>query len=298
MGSHQTTETTAEIARSLLPDRPEAGHKGTFGHVFILAGSRGFTGAAKLASWAAGRSGVGLVTVGIPEPLADPVAASLLEAMSLSLPATKAGSFGFRGVELAIEFASTKQAVVLGPGISQEPGTQRFVQTFVPQCATPLLIDADGLNCLSRRPTVIDQASAPLVLTPHPGEMARLCSRTTGDIQADRTGAALEFASRYGCVVILKGKNTVIASGDGRCYINPTGNPGLATGGTGDVLAGLAGGLMAQGLAGFDAAALAAYVHGRAADLVAEKRTSRGMLARDVVEAIPLVWRELEGLEA
>ena len=288
------TEIDIALARDLLPQRPADGHKGAFGHVFIVAGSRGFTGAAKMACEAAARSGVGLVTLGVPRPLADVLAASLIEPMSLPLPATEAESFALAALEPALEFARTKQAVVLGPGISQHPDTAAFALEFVRRCPAPTLVDADGLNALSTDPGALEAAAGPRVLTPHPGEMARLIGRGSEEVQRDREGVALEFAERYGCVVVLKGHRTVIAGPGGAVRVNPTGNSGLASGGTGDVLSGLVGGLMAQGVAGFDAATLGVYVHGLAGDLAAQAKTQRGMVASDVIEALGAAWRAVE----
>ncbi len=288
------TELTKEQVKALVPLRPEDGHKGTFGHLFVLAGSRGFTGAAKLTCEAAGRSGVGLVTVGVPHPLGDVVAAGLTEAMSLRLRATQGESFSQEALEPALDFAANKDAAVLGPGISQHSDTAAFVHGFVARCPVPFLVDADGLNALSDNPSVIEKAVAPCVLTPHPGEMARLTSANTRDVQADRVGIAARFASARGCVVVLKGHRTVIAAPDGRAVLNPTGNEGMATGGTGDVLSGLVGGLLAQGMDAFEAACLGVYVHGLAGDFAAERFTARGMVAGDVVHALPDAWKALQ----
>ena len=286
-------EITPQMLRPLIPERTPESHKGTFGHVLVLAGSRGFTGAAKLTAEAACRSGAGLVTVGIPEPLADIIAVMLLEAMSLPLPATPAESFSPAAVGPALDAAQTRQAVVLGPGISQHEGTRRFVAEFVAQCPVPLLIDADGLNCLSQDLAPLTRAKAPIIVTPHPGEMARLCGCSTAQVQAARAAIASEFARNHNCIVILKGSRTIVASPRGTCYTNPTGNPGLATGGTGDVLSGVVGGVLAQGLAGEDAARLGVYLHGHAGDLAARRMTQQAMLARDVLAALPRAWQTL-----
>jgi len=289
-----SNEITQNVARSLLPQRPSDGHKGTFGHLLILAGSRGFTGAVRLAVEAACRSGTGLVTAGVPETLADVIAGMLVEAMSLPLPATEGESFSIQAVAPALEAATSRSAATLGPGISQHTDTVRFVAEFVAQCSVPLVVDADGLNCLSRSLSTLSECGAPVVLTPHPGEMARLAQCSTADVQHDRENAALAFAKQHDCIVVLKGKGTVVAAADGSYAINGTGNAGLATGGTGDVLTGLLGGLLAQGMKPFDAARLGVYVHGLAGDLAAREKTQRGTIARDVVEAIPAAWRELE----
>lgn len=285
---------TSEAAQRLIPQRSDDGHKGTFGHLFIVAGSRGFTGAVKLTCESAARSGVGLVTAGVPRPLGDVIAASLLEPMSFMLPASDDEALSLEAIEPALEFASSKEAVVLGPGIGQHLETVQFVHEFVSRCTVPLLIDADGLNCLSRDPTILFQTQAPVVLTPHPGEMARLNGMSVSDVQADREKTAVAFAAEYRCVVVLKGKGTVVANEAGDCLVNETGNAGMGTGGTGDVLSGIGGGLMAQGLSGFDAATLGVYLHGLAGDLAADTMTERAMVAGDVIDRIADAWWALE----
>jgi ADP-dependent NAD(P)H-hydrate dehydratase / NAD(P)H-hydrate epimerase len=282
------------VAKSLLRERPADAHKGTFGHLFVLAGSRGFTGAAKLVCEAAMRSGVGLVTLGVPNPLADCIASALTETMTLPLAATIAESFTKDALEPALAFARDKQAVALGPGLSQHPSTQAFVLAFVKRCPVPMLIDADGLNALASSPDALCDISAPRVLTPHPGEMARLLKKTTADVQRDRPAAASEATRRFQCVVVLKGHRTIIATPGGELFENTTGNAGLAKGGTGDVLAGLIGGLLAQGMSPRDAAILGVYVHGLAGDYAAAAKTQRGMVAMDVVHALHEAWRHLE----
>ncbi len=283
------------VARSLLRARPADVHKGTFGHLFVLGGSRGFTGAAKLVCEAAMRSGVGLVTLGVPTPLADCMATALTEAMTLPLTATIEESFSKYAVKPALAFARDKQAVALGPGLSQHPSTRAFVLAFVKRCPVPILIDADGLNAFAPRPDSLRDVSAPCVITPHPGEMARLLDTTIADVQRDRPASALDATRRFQCVVVLKGHRTIVATPDSELFANTTGNAGLAKGGTGDVLAGLIGGLLAQGMSPRDAAILGVYVHGLAGDYAAVDKTQRGMVAMDVVHALPEAWRYLEG---
>lgn len=280
-------------ARILLPSRPDDAHKGTFGHVFVVGGSRGFTGAVVMAAMAAARSGAGLVTVGVPRPLGDVVASHLVVAMSRMLDSTPAESIARAALEDALSFAEDKDAVVLGPGMSQDPDTRAFVLEFIRRCPVPLLVDADGLNCLAADVDALRQARAPVVVTPHPGEMARLTGAGIADVQKDRVRTALGFAERYGCAVILKGHRTVVA-GDGEVRINTTGNSGMATGGTGDVLSGLVGGLMAQGLSALDASLLGVCVHGLAGDIAMAEKTGRALIATDLVEALPAAWARLE----
>lgn len=292
-----TLEIVPELLRTRLPERPATGHKGTFGHLFVIAGSRGFTGAAKLTCEAAGRAGAGLVTAGVPRPLGDVVAAGLTETMSLLLPATTEESVALDAVEPALEFAADKTAVALGPGLSQHPGTREFVLEFVRQCPVPFVVDADGLNCLSSNTAVLNQKKAPCVLTPHPGEMARLTGLSTEEVQANREKTALDFARENKCTVVLKGNASIVADEAGETLVNPTGNSGLATGGTGDVLTGIVGGLLAQGMTCFNAATLGVYLHGLAGDLAAHAMTERALIASDVIAHLPAAWRALEGNE-
>jgi len=283
----------AEVAELLPPRHPED-HKGAFGHVFILAGSRGLSGAAKLTALAAARSGAGLVTLGVPHPIGDVVAASLLEIMTQLFPSTDNETIALDAMGRALRIAAAKNAVVLGPGLGSHPNTTSFVQEFTIRCSAPLVIDADGLNALAPEPNVLSEREAPLVITPHPGEMARLTNSSVGEVQAHREEVARSFAKTYRCVVVLKGHQTVIAAPDGRTALNPTGNHGMATGGSGDVLAGLLGGFIAQGCAPFEAACLAVYLHGLAGDAAAETMTPRAMIAGDLLNALPEAFRRLE----
>lgn len=284
-----------DIARC-LPARAPDSHKGSFGHVVVAAGSRGMTGAALLACHAALRSGPGLVTLAVPDPLVAPLAPALLEAMTLPLPSTPAGAFDCEAAEPLLAFMGTRQVLVLGPGIGQDAATVAFVLAILRGCVAPVVLDADGLNAIA-----VDSVSAlrdnpgPRLLTPHPGEMARLMHCDTGTVQRDREGAAADFAESHGCTVCLKGAGTIVASPGEVPFRNATGNPGMATGGTGDVLAGILGGMLAQGLPPLDAAKVAVFVHGLAGDLAAEKYTQRGMIARDVIAALPEAWHLIEG---
>lgn len=289
------TELTKDRVRALLPERPKEGHKGTFGHLYVIAGSRGLTGAPKMVGEGAARAGAGLVTVGVAEPLADLVAAGLLEVMTMVLPATASETIAPEAAETALGFAEGKDAVAIGPGLSQHEDTQAFIRAFVPKCVAPLVIDADGLNAIAGHPETMDNIGRPYMITPHPGEMARLCDCSPKDVQADREGIAQRFAQENGCVVVLKGYQTVVADPGGEVCVNPTGNSGLGSGGTGDVLTGVLGGLVAQGMSPWDAARLGVYLHGLAGDLAAEVKTERALIARDVLDALPEAWRILEG---
>ena len=287
-------EITTEVVARLLPHRPEDGHKGTFGHLWILAGSQGYAGAARLAAMGALRSGVGLVSVGVPESLVRILAGEPPEAMYHPLPAIPDGAFSSGALEPALEFAERVQAVAMGPGMSQHPETQEFIRRFVQRCTTPLVLDADGLNALAGQADALSRVNCDLIITPHPGELARLTGTSAADIQSDRIGIAERYAGDWEVTLVLKGHRTVVASSVDQAVLNTTGNDGMGTGGTGDVLSGLMGGLLAQGMKPFDAAQLAVYAHGRAGDLAAQAKTGRGMIASDLVGKIPEVWKELE----
>lgn len=265
-----------------LPERKPDAHKGDFGHALVLAGSLRMTGAALLTTKAALRSGAGLVTLGLPAPIHSLVAPAILGAMTLPLAATTDGSFSRDAFRPAMEFAKGVSAIALGPGITTDRETALFTRWVVQHANVPLVLDADGLNCLAGDPTPVLSAAGPRILTPHPGEAARLLGTQTTDIQADRVAAAEELAARYHAVIVLKGAGAIVT--DGESYaVNRTGNPGMATGGSGDVLTGIVAAFLASGLAPLDAAVLAAHVHGRAGDLAAETVSQVGLTARDIL---------------
>ncbi len=273
---------TRALARRLLPARPPGGHKGTFGHVLVVGGSAGKTGAVALASEGALRSGAGLVTAALPAALA--AGGELrVEAMSIAL---ESGPGSARQV---LEALRERDALVIGPGLGPDAG---LVREILAGCACPAVVDADGLNALGGDPAGI-RPDAGRVLTPHPGEAARLLGCRTPEVQADRPAAARALAARSGAVAVLKGSRTLIAAPDGALWVNPTGGPGLATGGTGDVLAGCIGGLLAQGCAPLDAARLGVWLHGVAGDLGPDA----GGLAAEVAARLPLARRALLGAE-
>jgi ADP-dependent NAD(P)H-hydrate dehydratase / NAD(P)H-hydrate epimerase len=289
---------TDAVAAALLPNRPIDGHKGTFGHVLILAGSEGFTGAAKLAALGALRSGAGLVSVGVPRAVYAPVASGLLEAMAHPMPSTPEGTLAYAALKPALDFAARVDAVVLGPGLSMHPDTQRFVREFVPACPKPLLLDADGLNAMAGKTELFAAAIAPIVITPHPGEMGRLSGKSSADVLADREAVAKRAAHDWRVTVVLKGHRTLVAAPGREPAENTTGNSGMATGGTGDVLSGLIGGLLAQGMEPVEAAMLGAYVHGRAGDLAAASVGERALIASDLADRLGAAWMELEAKRA
>ncbi len=287
-----------EIA-SLVPQRPEAAHKGTFGHLVVVAGSRGFTGAVKLVCNAAYRSGVGLVTAAVPETIQGQIASSLVEPMTLGLPATEADTVSCEALETITTFSAEKSALVIGPGLSTHFSTARLVRRLFSGRFLPMVVDADGLNALAIYPERLEsRASTPpqaeAIFTPHPGEMSRLTGIAAAAIQQERPEIAAYYAALWRVTVVLKGHGTIIAGPDGRVRHCPTGNHGMATGGTGDVLSGLIGGLLAQGISPFEAACTGVYIHGLAGDFAAREKTARALVASDIIEALPQAWRQLE----
>ncbi len=278
---------------ALIPVRAPDAHKGTFGHLAVAAGARGFTGAAMLTAHAALRSGPGLVSLALPEPCVASLAPALIECMTRPLSATETASFHADAADELLDFLDGKDALALGPGITQHPGTAQFVRLVLAKAPLPLVLDADGLNVIAGRPEALEVNPGPRVITPHPGEMARLAETDTRNILRDREHYAATFAERHGCIVVLKGHATLIASPDGDVLVNPTGNPGMAAGGAGDVLTGIIGALLAQGLTPKDAACLGVYAHGLAGDIAAQAYTQMAMTAGDIIDALPDAWAEL-----
>jgi NAD(P)H-hydrate epimerase len=303
---------TADMVRDWLPPRPPDAHKGTFGRALVVAGSSNYTGAARLAGAAATRCGAGLITVALPSPIHTAVAAALPEATYLLLP-NQLGVISEPAVEVVADQAQGYDAMLLGPGLSQEQETVAFVERllggapsrsvgFSPadvqkterRALPPMIVDADGLNILSRLADWPDQLPPETILTPHPGEMSRLIDRPIADIQADRVAVTRDRAAEWGQVVVLKGAYTVVAAPDGRVVLAPFANSGLATGGTGDVLAGIIVALRGQGMESFEAAAAGVYVHGLAGELARAKHGGTGMTAGDLITSLPPAWQLLK----
>ncbi len=259
-----------------LPRRKPDAHKGDCGRVLILAGSRGMAGAAVLAANGAYRGGAGLVTLAVPEDIVDVVASLQTCAIVRSLP--PAGT-----VEADV--------VAIGPGLGSSPATGELVRQYFAQATLPLVIDADGLNAFADQPDRLATGKMPRILTPHPGELARLMGSTPAAINRARRASAEAAARRFKAIVVLKGKGTVVTDGK-KTAINETGNPGMATGGTGDVLTGLIAALVGQGLSPFDAARLGVHLHGRAGDLAAEKLGVHSMMATDLLDFLPAALLE------
>ncbi len=280
----------AEDARAWLPVRGPGAHKGSAGHLLVIAGSPGKTGAALLCGGAALRAGAGLCTLAAPHESQHALDQRVLELMTADLGTqAELGEHPGRAAARALELAAGKRALAIGPGMPTGPAGALLVTVVAREAELPVVLDADALNHLAHELGALGEARGPRVLTPHPGEMARLTGLTTAAVQADRAGVARAFAERHGVVLVLKGARTVVATPDGRISVNPTGNAGLASAGTGDVLTGIIGALLAQGLAAGDAARLGVYLHGLAADRVVAMHGGEllGLLASDLVSELP-----------
>ena len=283
-----------DAARHLVRRRDRQAHKGAFGHCFIVAGSTGKTGAAAMAANSAVRAGSGLVTLAIPASLNSILEVKTTEAMTLPLPDAGGGTLDKGAADAIIAALGGKDVVAIGPGVSWNAGTAGLIRRLVGEITQPLVIDADGLNAVSEEVAVLQQKrSQALVLTPHPGEMARLAGTTTAAIEADRIGAARSYACQFGVYLILMGARTVFATPVGRIAINGSGNPGMASGGMGDVLTGIVASLLGQGYGPYDACRLGVFIHGYAADLVAADKGEIGMSAVDVQERLPFAFHNL-----
>ena len=277
---------TESMMADYLTPRPSETHKGRTGHLLVVAGSRGKTGAAKMTATAAMRAGAGLVTLALPAGIHDPIAASLTEVMTLPVGGADQPIFDLTCRDQITAALDGKSCLALGPGLGTDGGTRDLVTALVDMAPCPIVVDADGLNCLAGCLDAVKRQPGRIILTPHPGEMARLTGQTPAEIQQDRIASARRLATKYSLHVVLKGAATVIAHPDGRVFVNPTGNPGMASGGMGDVLTGLIAGFICQGYPLDRAAHLGVYLHGAAADRLAEKQGT-GYLASDVMTAVP-----------
>lgn len=284
---------TAADIREKLPIRARTANKGSFGRVTCICGSRTMSGAAYMSAMGAARDGAGIVVLAAPRGIQPILAGKLAEVMVTPLPETPAGSLSLAAIGPLRELAGRSTAVVLGCGLTRDPETSLLVQRLLRELKCPVVLDADGINAAAGHMNVLREASAPLILTPHPGEMARLTGQSIAQVNRDRIRTAADFAAEYGVTLVLKGANTVVAGPDGRVCINPTGNPGMARGGSGDILAGMIGGLAAQGLSPFDAACCGVYIHGAAGDRCAERLSQYGMLPTDMLLEVPQIFRGL-----
>jgi hydroxyethylthiazole kinase-like uncharacterized protein yjeF len=277
--------------------RQAAAHKGDFGHVLVVGGSRGKGGAAAMAGLAALKAGAGLVTVATPESALPIVAGFVPELMTEPLPETEAGSISTRALEGRFQqVAEGKDVLAIGPGLTTHPDTVAIVHRLLRESPLPAVVDADGLNALAGRLDLLEGRQAPLILTPHPGEMARLLGISTAEVQANRVEVARRMATERRVFVILKGHLTLTASPDGQVYVNPTGNPGMASGGMGDILTGLVAGLIAQygGEPMANVLCAAVYAHGLAGDLALLETGEKALVATDLLRFLPRVWETIK----
>lgn len=283
------------ISRSFLTRRADTS-KWDYGHVLVVGGSIGLTGAPVMAARAALRAGAGLVTVGVPEAIYFIVASKLTEAMVYPLPATPKGTLSTSAVSALGPLIARADCIALGPGLSRDPVTLRAVQQLVAKTDLPIVLDADGVNAFSgasRRK--IAQAKGPIVMTPHPGEMARLLGVSIDAVQRNRSAIARKTAKELKAVVVLKGHRTAVAHPSGELYVNQTGNPGMATAGMGDLLTGMIAAFIGQGCDPFGAAKAGVYLHGLAGDIAAKRVGELGLIAGDLLSAIPGAIRRASG---
>jgi NAD(P)H-hydrate epimerase len=278
---------TAGLIKSYVTPRVEDAHKGTSGHLLVVAGSPGKTGAASMTSISAQRAGAGLVTLAIGQSLNSVLESQMLEAMTALLPENKEGALDEAAFGVIQKLMAGKKCLALGPGLGQASETRKLVHKIILESQIPLVVDADGINHLVGRMQVLKKAHAPVILTPHPGEMARLLDVKVDNIQQDRINSARNVAVDLNVHVVLKGARTVIAHPDGRIFINPTGNAGMAAGGMGDVLTGIIAGLIVQGFSPESATHTGVYIHGSSADTLAHTIGPYGYLAGEVMHAVP-----------
>ncbi len=283
----------AEDVRQWLPRRLRAAHKGNFGHVLVIGGSRDYSGAVSLAALTALRGGSGLVTAVVPSSIADRVASFAPEIMVRSAAETDIGSLQADLWETWRDAQDAYDAILIGPGMTRHPESARLVEAVVKDARCPLVIDADGLMGVSDPAALFGQANVPIVVTPHPGEFAHLAGQTVDQVQANRVAAARAAADEWETIVVLKGGHTVVAAPRKPARVNPTGNPGMATGGSGDVLAGLCASFVGQGVDAFDAASAAAWCHGTAGDVLARRYTEASLIASDLIKALSAAFNQV-----
>ena len=263
-------------------------HKNRFGHVLVLAGSRQMLGAAALTSLAAIRCGAGLVTSGVPQSLNTATQKKVSNAvMTLPLKETSAQTLAFAALKQIKDSYPSYDAIAIGSGLSRNLSTQRLILKIIETSPIPLIIDADALNALCQSLDSLTKTKTLKILTPHPGEMSRLAKKKKNAVEENRKDTARSFARKYHCIVLLKGNKTVVASPQKKVYTNATGNSGMATAGSGDVLTGMIAAFVAQGLSGFEAAKYGAYLHGKAGDLAAKSKSRLAMIAPDIIDCIP-----------
>ena len=286
-------ETDRLLFNKAVFNRPDDSNKGTLGSLLCICGSYGMAGAAIMAGKAALRCGIGLLKIAVPKSIYPVCATNILESVYYPLEETSNGVISSKNTDFLLEMCEKSSAVVIGCGLSVCDDTKNLVQSVITNCKKPLVIDADALNCICNKPEILKNLKAPAIITPHPGEMARLLHSTPKTVNSNRENTAIDFAKKFGAVTVLKGAGTIIASPDGEVYINHTGNSGMATGGSGDVLSGIIGSLLAQGASPINAAAAGVFLHGTIGDLAAEKLGKISMLPTDMIDMIPTAYLKL-----
>ena len=283
----------AMVRPFLRPRKPES-HKGTYGHVLVVGGSQGMTGAAIMTAGTSLRSGAGLVTAALPESILPVAEGAMVEVMTRALPETGQATIALEALPTIENLMGTASVCAIGPGMSQYPEAHAIIRFVLERAGIPVVIDADGLNALASDIGILRNRQIPVVLTPHPGEMARLTGMSVEEIQANRIAVARSAALDWGVTVVLKGNKTVVANAHGEVYVNITGNPGMATAGSGDVLCGIIAGLVAQGLRPADAACVGVYLHGLSGDAAAHMKGERGIIAGDLINCLPAVMKQYD----
>lgn len=286
-------ETDRLLFNKAVFNRPDDSNKGTLGSLLCICGSYGMAGAAIMAGKAALRCGIGLLKIAVPKSIYPVCATNILESVYYPLEETSNGVISSKNTDFLLEMCEKSSAVVIGCGLSVCDDTKNLVQSVITNCEKPLVIDADALNCICNKPEILKNLKAPAIITPHPGEMARLLHSIPKTVNSNRENTAIDFAKKFGVVTVLKGAGTIIASPDGEVYINHTGNSGMATGGSGDVLSGIIGSLLAQGASPINAAAAGVFLHGTIGDLAAEKLGKISMLPTDMIDMIPTAYLKL-----
>lgn len=286
-------ETDRLLFNKAVFNRPDDSNKGTLGSLLCICGSYGMAGAAIMAGKAALRCGIGLLKIAVPKSIYPVCATNILESVYYPLEETSNGVISSKNTDFLLEMCEKSSAVVIGCGLSVCDDTKNLVQSVITNCEKPLVIDADALNCICNKLEILKNLKTPAIITPHPGEMARLLHSTPKTVNSNRENTAIDFAKKFGVVTVLKGAGTIIASPDGEVYINHTGNSGMATGGSGDVLSGIIGSLLAQGASPINAAAAGVFLHGTIGDLAAEKLGKISMLPTDMIDMIPTAYLKL-----
>lgn len=286
-------ETDRLLFNKAVFNRPDDSNKGTLGSLLCICGSYGMAGAAIMAGKAALRCGIGLLKIAVSKSIYPVCATNILESVYYPLEETSNGVISSKNTDFLLEMCEKSSAVVIGCGLSVCDDTKNLVQSVITNCEKPLVIDADALNCICNKPEILKNLKAPAIITPHPGEMARLLHSTPKTVNSNRENTAIDFAKKFGVVTVLKGAGTIIASPEGEVYINHTGNSGMATGGSGDVLSGIIGSLLAQGASPINAAAAGVFLHGTIGDLAAEKLGKISMLPTDMIDMIPTAYLKL-----